>query len=641
MCGIAGFASTGRGGISPEVLRSTLHSLEHRGPDDSGFLSRCGGREYAGKDTSRCLPDTDLLLIHRRLAILDLTSAGWQPMSSAAGDLTVVFNGEIYNYLELREELTQQGYTFRSQSDTEVLLAAYSAWGVDALRRFVGMFAFAILDRRVNRLLLARDFFGIKPLYFANDGDRFGFASEIKPLVDHLSISRRVNPTRLFYYLRFGMTDHGDETLLADVHQVPSAHYLWIDLSDLSTEGPIRYWQVEPACRTDISFDEAVSTVRKMFLKNVELHMRSDVQLGAALSGGIDSSAIVAAMRYLGGDAIKLHLFSYVSDDESISEEKWIDIVAQKTGGILHKVRTSGSTLPRELSDVTRLHGEPTAGSSVYAQHHVFRAAQQQGIKVMLDGQGADEILGGYRHYFGARLASLLRRRQFGRAYRFWHQISKYPDVGKWGACLNTADHLLPASWQRPLRRLVGKELVPSWLNPHWFQDRGVQVAPVKYTTELDVLRTCLSRAVQERGLSHLLRYEDRNSMAFSVESRVPFLTPELVNFMLSLPEEYLISDAGTPKFVFREAMRGLVPDSILDRRDKVGFTTPESTWMANQSEWIRHELDSDAGHSIQALNHNATRKECAAACRSRNATDLWRSLSLIEWTRQFNVDYS
>jgi asparagine synthase (glutamine-hydrolysing) len=638
MCGIAGFATKNGPRISEEVLRSTLNALEHRGPDDHGFYSHSAHEHYAGRDTTRHLPNADLLLIHRRLSILDLTSAGWQPMSSSDGDLVVVFNGEIYNYVELRQELGRKGHTFRSTSDTEVLLAAYAEWGVQALQRFVGMFAFVIFDRRTNRLLLARDFFGIKPLYFGKTNDRFGFASEIKPLVDHLDISRRVNPTRLFYYLRFGMSDHGEETLFADVRQVPSAHYVWINLSDLSIEEPVRYWQIEPIADDELPFDEAVTTVREMFLRNVELHMRSDVPLGAALSGGIDSSAIVAAMRHVGGPAAQLHLFSYVPEDESISEEKWIDCAAKASGGILHKVRASSATLSSELSDVMRHHGEPTATGSIYAQHHVFRAAREEGITVMLDGQGADEILGGYRHYFGARLASMVRRRQLRKAYSFLNEISKFSDVSKWSALLNMADHMLPGQLQQPLRRLIGKDVTPDWLNDRWFRDRGVQFTPVKYTTEKDVLHSCLARAIQERGLAHLLRYEDRNSMAFSVESRVPFLTPDLVTFVLSLPEEYLISDTGTSKYVFREAMRGLVPDAILDRRDKVGFETPEQAWIASQAEWVQHELESETSHSIQALNHEYTRSDSPHGRRGMN---VWRSLSLIEWTRQMQIDYS
>jgi asparagine synthase (glutamine-hydrolysing) len=314
MCGIAGYVT----GSDPRPVaafqRSVLRTLAHRGPDDAGWLT---DRDVGTGDTAGEPGRWGLL--HRRLAILDLSAFGHQPMRSPDGRYAIIFNGEIYNYVELRRELEKEGASFASQSDTEVLLRAYAHWGPACLPRLVGMFAFAITDRDRRRMFLARDPFGIKPLYYARPGGAFAFASEIKAL--RPVVSGRVRASRLLDYLRDGLTDHGGETLLEDVHQLPAAHWMEVDLDTGTPTQPHRYWDIHLDRRTDVSFPEAVARIRELFLDSIRLHLRSDVPVGAALSGGIDSSAIVAAMRAVEPRA-NLHTFSFVADAPAHGEEQ-------------------------------------------------------------------------------------------------------------------------------------------------------------------------------------------------------------------------------------------------------------------------------------------------------------------------------
>jgi asparagine synthase (glutamine-hydrolysing) len=371
------------------------------------------------------------------------------------------------------------------------------------------------------------------------------------------------------------------------------------------------------------------------------MHLRSDVPLGSALSGGIDSSSIVMAIRHLDSQA-QIHAFSFIADDQAISEERWVDIVGREAGAHLHKVRTTAGELAADLDTVMRVQDEPVGGTSAYAQYQVFRAARSAGIKVMLDGQGADEILGGYRHYLGARLASLLRHGQWSDAMKFLQALSRLEGFGGYQGLACCADYLLPPALQSIARRFVGKDVLPLWLNRIWFAERGVGPAFVNYTTVRDVLRESLSRSLGQ-ALPPLLRYEDRNSMASSVESRVPFLTPELVSFLQGLPEEYIIAPDGTSKAVFRKAMRGIVPDAILDRRDKVGFVTPERTWLKVLDGLVRAILGSDAAHQVPFLDLRVAQQEWESVRDGRRPFDfrIWRWVNLIRWTEELGVVYN
>lgn len=642
MCGIAGILYNTPCIPDSDLLTVWRKRLHHRGPDDTGYLTFSPqGVEYGRQwpDTARQM---EVVFLHQRLAIIDISENGWQPMGTRDGRYHIVYNGEIYNYLELRTELEHLGHQFHTQSDTEVLLAAFAQWQTASFNKLIGMFAIALLDSHTRRVFLVRDFCGIKPLYYSRVGSGIVFASEIKILLEHPDVQRAVNPERLYFYLRYGVTDQDNETLVKDLYQVASAHYIEIPLDHMDRLEPVRYWQPEIYTRDDLSFDEASDQLRDHFLDSVRIHLRSDVPVGVALSGGIDSSAITLAMRHLHGESLDIHTFSYVTDDPAISEEKWIDIAAQASGADTHKIYAREDGLVDDLDDLIYLQDEPFGSTSIYAQYRVFQRVREVGIKVMLDGQGADEILGGYRYNMAARLASLIRQGKWIQAIQFLHQASKWPGAEKLWLGIRSMDFLMPNSAQKCLREIVGRNLMPHWMNADWFAERGVAPATVHYTSKKEVLKANLYETMTDSILPHLLRYEDRNSMAFSIESRVPFLTPQLVEFMFSMPEEYIIAPDGSSKAIFRKAMRGIVPDAILDRRDKVGFATPEKTWLTTMGNWTSRTLKDESANAISAINLDGMNREWDQIRQGKVYFDsrVWRWLNLIHWVKQFGITF-
>ncbi len=641
MCGIAGLVS-GTRHMNLQSVPAVLERLEHRGPDDRGWLKYSPdnlrtGREWNSDEDSNC----DVLLLHRRLSIIDVTDAGRQPMSSKDGRYHLVYNGEIYNYLELRSELQRLGHIFCTHTDSEVLLAAYAEWGARALLRFVGMFAFAVLDTQERRLFLARDCFGIKPLYYAVSGEFFAFASEIKALLELTRTPRKVNPHALLLYLRHGLSDQGMSTLLSGINQLPGAHYMELTLDAPCLAQPVRYWTPQ-LNGSELSFDEAAERLRELFVDSVRLHLRSDVPVGAALSGGIDSSAIVAVMRSV-DPSLEIHTFSYIAEDPSLSEERWVDLAAAGVHAKVHKLHPTSDELVHDVEGLINSQEEPFGSTRIYAGHRVFRQARKAGIKVMLDGQGADELLGGYRYYLGAQFASLLRQGNYCDAMRLLCSASTLPESGTFSMLLCAADYMIPKNWQGPFRALLAKEFTPRWTNAAWFSQYGTDIGHTNYCSQQEVLRTTLLRTISETSLPHLLRYEDRNSMAFSIENRVPFLTVPLAEFILSLPESYIIALDGTSKAVFRAAMRGLVPDAILNRRDKIGFSTPERKWLFAVDLWVQGVLGSDVAATMPCLDLVAMRREWGRIRDGKQRFDnrIWRWLNVIRWSHQFDVEYT
>jgi asparagine synthase (glutamine-hydrolysing) len=641
MCGIAGIVSPGMPLTGP-LIPTMLRRLERRGPDDLGWLVFTADGVQLG-DRPVCHPTGEVMLLSRRLSILDLSPAGHQPMQTADGRYFIVFNGEIYNERELREELAAVGHTFRSHSDTEVLLAAYAEWGPAALPRLIGMFALAILDTRARTLFLARDYFGIKPLYYSLRDGVFAFASEIKALLDLPTVGRRVNPERLYHYLRFGITDHGDATLFADIRQVPAAHYLLVPIDRPADAHTTRYWTLSTGERCDLSFAEAARTLRDLFVRSVALHLRSDVPVGLALSGGIDSSAIAMVARELQGPAQPLHAFSYIADQPDLNEECWVDLVARAADLDIHKVRVRPEELVADLDQLIDAHDEPFVNTRMYAQYRVYRAAHAAGLKVMLIGQGADEMFAGYRAYLSARIASLVHRGRWREALRFWWWSSTPADIDRLWLLAETGGLLLPLPVQGPARQVLGQGLLPGWLNAEWFLRRGVTPRPFRRPGRGDALRGLLYRSFVETSLPQYLRYEDRNSMAFSVESRVPFLMPALVQFVFSLPESYIVDGNGVSKAVFRRALRGLVPDAVLDRRDKIGFSTPERAWLTTLYPWVNEVLAGATAASIPVLNLPAVRHCWQEVLRGRRpfAPQVWRWLNVIRWAERYRVCFA
>jgi asparagine synthase (glutamine-hydrolysing) len=636
VCGLFGVIDAPPGLLDAALVARLFSALHHRGPDDRGWLTleRSGVRRGSDPDDLA----GDVVLLHTRLSILDLSPAGHQPMSTPDGRYHLSFNGEIYNFVELRRELESLGREFLSGSDTEVLLAAWAQWGAGALQRLVGMFAFALLDAERRTLVLARDQFGIKPLYYAPLTAGLAFASEIPPLLELPGVSRRAHPQRIYDYLRFGRTDEQAQTMFDGIRQVQPAHYaeLPIDATHRLVERP--YWRLEGQPIDGMSLDETAAHLRELFLDNVRLHLRSDVPVGAAFSGGIDSSANVTAMRFLSGPELDLHTFSYVAEDPAVSEEHWMSLVADAAGVVPHTIQATPQEMEADLDSLIEIQGEPFGGTSIYAQYRVFRLAQEAGIKVTLDGQGADELFAGYRYYLPARLAGLLSCGAFMRAGRLLSAASNLQGASPAGVAGATLRNAIPPRVAPFARRLSGRPLVPDWLDGPWLAARGVALTDSDRRARTNLRGFRLASV--SGSLRALLRYEDRNSMASSIESRVPFLTPALAEFAARMPDDYLIAPDGTGKLVLRQSLRGLVPDPVLNRRDKIGFATPEPAWLRTLAPWVDSVLASDASRSAGPLRVAQAREHWLAICGGSRLFDAsaWRWLNFVRWIDRFQI---
>ncbi len=646
MCGIAGILSKPGGGIGVQALEAMSKAIEHRGPDDLGFLGwrAGGGAPVLSRNVDEALKGgANVAFAHRRLSIIDESDGGWQPMGDATGRFFITYNGEIYNYIELRAELETEGVVFKSTSDSEVLLNALARWGIaKTLPKLTGMFAFALLDTQAGTVTLARDPFGIKPLSYTSTSNGLAFASEIPALLQAGNVNRAINPQALYDYLRFGLTDRGSDTLFAAIHHLPAAHYAVLSLEHPTVVESVRYWAPSVGQTLDISFEEATSKLRQLFMDSISQHLRSDVAVGAALSGGIDSSAVVCAMRELDGSDLQLHTFSFIAADRALSEERWADMAAGAAGATQHKVCPTGSELATDLDALIATQGEPFGSTSIYAQNRVFRLARENGIKVTLDGQGADEILAGYVPFIAARMASMLGRGQLLGAARLLGASAGGQPGAMTRTTLRAMRFLLPMGLQGVARRAIGEGLMAPWMNERWFSAHGVNVEAPQRPISGDVLRHELMASLTDRVLPQLLRVQDRNAMAHSVESRVPFLTTELVDFLYTLPEEFLIAQNGETKAVFRHAMRGLVPDAILDRRDKIGFVTPESQWLNEAGPWLDDILKSETLRSIPAFKADAMAREVESVRAGKTAMGgpVWRWINLVRWAEMYEVSF-
>ena len=633
MCGIYGFFDL-QPGLADGLIahKQRMNMLHERGPDDQGWLAWSRDCGVLSDPQAEDVASAELFMGHTRLSILDLSGLGRQPMSSKDGRYHMVFNGEIYNYRELRDDLSALGYDFITETDSEVLLYAFAQWGKDMLNSLTGMFAVAIYDMQLRRLFLARDQFGIKPLYYTLWDGGMAFASELAPLLSLPNLDKSLNPQKVYDYLQFGLTDNDTHTLLSSVKQLKGAHWLEYDLDSASVIDVQRYWKIDSGKRLDISFEDAAKRMRELFLESVDLHLRSDVPVGAALSGGIDSSAIVCCIRYLQPEA-DIHTFTYIADSDDLSEEKWADIVGKHVGATMHKVHPKPEEMLEDLDHLINCQGEPFGSTSIYAQYRVFRLAKEAGIKVMLDGQGADELFGGYSGYAGARLASLLWQLKLVKAWEFVKKSSQWPGRSKGMVIKRALNYFVPAAIQPMARKLVGRELLSHWLVPEWFRKYSVSTfVPEWKPFGRNCLKEELIRSMEHMSVPSLLRYEDRNSMAHSIESRVPFLTTKLAEFVYSLPEEYLIDQEGQSKTIFREAMRGIVPDVILDRRDKIGFATPEYKWLGLLNEWVSTTLPKS--EKLPMLNRYAVEAEWQEILKEEKTFGwhIWRMLNFIRW---------
>ncbi len=647
MCGIFGWipSSPYQRGDIPAIADALFSSLAHRGPDDRGWAAFAPDGRLLGTEkahTASAEYPCALLLGQTRLSIIDLSSAGHQPMHSSDGRYTLVYNGEIYNYLELREELKALGCEFHSDTDSEVLLWALITWGKSCLSRFKGMFAFAFFDSHSGNLFCARDPFGIKPFFWAAQDGGFAFASELPTLLRFPGIARDLDWTAAYNFLLVGREGVGPETMLRDIFQLPPAHYLEINIKNKAQPRIERWWQVSLPEPRRISFADAAVEMRERFLESVRLHLRSDVPLGVALSGGIDSSAVLCAVRRLEPDA-DLHAFSYVAAENSaISEERWVDMAASAAGATVHKTAPTALEMAADMDDLILKLGEPFNSTGLYAQYRVNKLVRERGVVVLLNGEGGDETLGGYYGYPDERMRSLIGQGHILEAARFLRATTRWPGRDAKHIMLRVAKAWLPG-WVEPLgRALAGKTPAPDWLNidavrshsaaRFLSRDSGIYNSP-------DKVRETLANALTWAGLPNLLRYGDRAAMAFSIENRVPFLTADFADFCLSLPEEYLVDRQGCSKAVFREAMRGLVPDAILDRRDKIGFESPEREWLVSLSPWVQETMAAASAGQTMIHTGNALRlwQDTIEGRRSFSGV-IWRICVFLRWKSLLNI---
>jgi asparagine synthase (glutamine-hydrolysing) len=521
-----------------------------------------------------------------------------------------------------------------------VLIAAFAQWGPSALSRFVGMFAFVLLDRQKRELFLARDPFGIKPLFWAIGSNCVALASEIPPLLAVPGVGRGADLDRAGLFLAVGQTDAGEGTMFSAVRSLPAGTSATISLDRPAAPSPGSYWRprIAPGSHPQPA---AAGELRELFLDSIRLHLRSDVPLGIALSGGVDSSSILAGARAVGGKDLAIRTFSFVAEGSDLDEAPFIDIAAASSQARSARVRIKPDEIVADIDTLVTSQAEPFGSLSIYAQHRVMRLAGESGIKVMLDGQGADELFAGYRPYLARRLSELIARFQWGAALRLMRAMRALPGVTA-GLLAQAVEPAVPARLRAFARMLVGRPQVPPWIDGRWFADRGLAQGATAPRWRRDFLHEALVQSLTETVLPALLRYEDRNSMAFSIESRVPFLTPRLAEFAYAQPSASLVDARATQKAVLRQSMRGLVPDAILDRRDKIGFATPDRLWAQSLRPWFQRVLGSDTARALPWLKPAVALDTLDRRIIRSDAFgfDLWRTVNVIRWAEQFNVSY-
>ncbi len=557
MCGIVGCISSGNV-LSKERLVLMRDLMTYRGQDDAGYWG---------------LADGTVMLGSRRLAIIDLSPAAHQPMLDETGRLVIIHDGEIYNYVELRAELEHYGHHFRSNSDAEVLLAAYKEWGHGCLDRLNGMFSFAIWDAKRKELFAARDRLGEKPFYYYYDPslDLLLFASEIKAVLASGLIPSKANCKAVYRYLAHREIDVGTQTMFEGILSLPPAHAL--RYSAVQKELVVwRYWDLDPEEEICLPNDEAYAECFLELLEDaVRIRLRSDVSVGASLSGGLDSSTIVClvAKRLQGGIQ---RTFSARFHDPRYDEGKYIQRVFEWTGMEGHAVYPDPARLPEEIEELTWHQEQPFFSTSIYAQWNVMRLAKERGITVLLDGQGGDESLAGYHTYFGPYFRELLLNLHWGALardiYRYMHEQGprNLPVV---------FFTFLPDGLRQPFRKRVRPLAIFPEFARAWGEDEKRSL-PHGFKGPL---QQALYEALTRTSLPALLRYADRNSMAFSREVRLPFLDHRLVEFLFAIPVDQKLRGTTT-KLILRNAIKGIVPEEIRLRKDKLGFAPPEPVWM-------------------------------------------------------------
>ncbi|HTP79852.1 MAG TPA: asparagine synthase (glutamine-hydrolyzing) [Bacteroidota bacterium] len=655
MCGIAGIYKPRGGIVDPALVVNMTNALRHRGPDDEGFLladTRSGITDHRrGDDTRPEIRKThiadpleagfspNVVLGWRRLGIIDLSPTGHEPMSDEGERVWLVFNGEIYNYRELRGELKSKGHTFRTQSDAEVILESYKEWGTACLGRFNGMWSFALWDAGKQTLFCARDRFGVKPFYYTWAAETFVFASEIKALLENPGTTARANDSMVYDYLVHRALDHTEQTFFDGIFQLRPGHFALIDRSGPHIE---QYYALETNSELG-QFDEQEATryadrFRELFVDSVRLRLRSDVTLGSCLSGGVDSSSIVCVLNnllasegLLGSEVIgdRQKTFTATYDLRQYAEDGFVQRVIERTNTASFFIKPSAQGLWSDLSSLIRTNDEPFNSTSMYAQWNVMKLTAEHGVKVVLDGQGADELLAGYRRWhFPIFHAELLRAGRLSEFIREIRASASIAGVSSTQFLGNVIQKLSRSFIPKPLHLLFLTQadfLHPDFSTRSFFDKQDM------------TLQTRLWEDETRNNLQQLLHYEDRNSMRFSVEARVPFVDYRLVEFVMRMPAVYKIH-AGWSKYILRRAMEGVLPKEIQWRRDKMGFVTPEKEWLNELMPSIVGRLKSEPFRSSRYIDGRALLNRLDNPRLRVKSYDAWRFINLELWMREFRV---
>lgn len=607
MCGLAGVVTP-----QPDAYRERIHAMSqaiaHRGPDDSGEWS-----------------DGRVLLAHRRLSILDTSAAGHQPMLSHDGRYVMVYNGELYNYVELRSELERLGVAFRGHCDSEVLLAAFAAWGEACLAKFNGMWAFAIWDRTAHALFIARDRFGIKPFYYAFRVGDFLFASEVKAILASGVVERVPDAGMVADFCAERVSDHTDRTLFRNVSQLPAGAYAWWRAGKLDVR---RYWSLPPDDTTPPRSD-VVEEISALLDDAVRLRLRSDIAVGTLLSGGLDSSGVTSLAAQHATHRIAA--FSTI-DRQPPEEAAGIDQVLRANPGIaFHRDQPDGNCLDEELAACLWHQEAPFADGSMLAHFRLMRLARERGVRVLLTGQAADEVFAGYSGYLAIHLGGLIREGCWTRAWNFRRAVRQ---SGQILTLSNIAGHALPSAIASRVRAHRSVKSV-DWL-ADGYRDISPEVTRGYAMHGGDAVNAALRESIACRTLPGFLHYEDRNSMAFGVETRIPYLDYRLVAKVLPLSGTTKLA-GGRTKSLLREALDGRVPDAIRNRLAKQGYPAPLARWLREANPIRQSErFATVAACPLIDFPRWNTRQERFARGDDRELSAVWRGLVLALWHTRF-----
>lgn len=615
MCGISAVVNKRNAPVGHDIIRKMNASIAHRGPDNDGayFFSNFG-------------------LGHRRLSIMDTSHLCHQPFKYQ--DFIITYNGEIYNHLEIRDELQKLGFEFTTSGDTEIVLAAYEMWGEQCVSRFEGMWSFIIYDSKKNILFGSRDRFGQKPFHYGEFNSYFIVASEIKQFMQVPGFKATLNHKEGFNFLNYGGLNYSDDTLFEGVRSLPSGHNIHYDLS--THKYAISQWYFFPERKTNrIGLHEAAKEFRRLLEQSVHLRMGTDARMGSCLSGGLDSSSIVCLIDKLIKKKENFVTLSICWGDRSIDEQEYINVVSDHTShGINEKIFPDLDDLNQRniLEKIVYHQDQPILTTSHFAEYKVYEAAGERGLRVVMDGQGADEYLGGYGLFNWYHMHGLFHQYRFRSLSKEWRAMRERSDMRHH----QILKHLLYMKYTRR------KPAMAEFINPHWAKDL-IDENPMLPPNRSKLSAKFLSHhQVFNSSLPYQLHSADRNSMCHSVESRLPFLDHQLVEFSYLLPDTLKIS-AGKSKIVLREAMSGVLPDEVRDRSTKLGFPSPQKAWMLKNTNWVGKELEGNAAAYGDLINPSRIKDEFSRfASTGRGDHDhFFRILTFNQWLKIFGVSIS